>query len=164
MNRVSVFHRLILFSVEAYLDDIKADGTYQYEFMLKLRSKLRSYIQGHRFSREEFLIVRALAETDAIKAMSALQIDRTIYSLELLVYFIQQIPKSDRPFLNMSDTKILTAKAELIKDMMQMRQEKKESYDRVKDVITDSRINAKKYFHYCDDQIVGKYLPSNASR
>lgn len=156
INRQSVFQRLIIFSVEGYLEEISADQTYQYPFMVKLRGAIRSYMKFHKFTQEEAKIVISLSDTPFMQSLSELEIDRTIYALELLVLYINEIPKRDRAILNIADKKILDIKTELIMDMLEMRRERQESHERVSEIVRDSRVNAKKYFEYCEQEIVKK--------
>ena len=98
--------------------------------------------------------VTRLSECDFMIKLSERQIDRVIYALELLVIYTQGIEKPKRAFLNISDRKILEAKSGLIKDMLRLRATNPESHKRVKEIIDESRINAKTYFNYCEKEIV----------
>ncbi len=156
INKRSVFQRLIIFTVEGYLEDITADQTYRYDFMIRLRSAIRTYMRCHKFTQDEAKVVISLSDTPFMLALAELEIDRTIYALELLVLYIKEIPKADRALLNISDKKIIQIKTDLIMDMLKMRRDKPDAHKRVSEIISDSRINAKKYYSFCETEIVQK--------
>jgi len=156
MNKRSIFTRLILFTVEGYLADIDPKVTYNYAFLLRIRTAIRMFIQGHRFSREEFLIVNKLSGSDFMNKLVERQVDRTIYAIELLTLYIMLIDKAERATLNISDKKILNLKSEFVMDMLKMRMNKPEEHQRVKQIVEDTRINAKMFFNYCEEEICGK--------
>jgi hypothetical protein len=83
--------------------------------------------------------------------MVEVQIDRTIFALEMLYIYVTDLPKNKRANLNISDKKLLAAKGELIKDMLKLKQRSDLNYDRVKEIVDDSRIAAKKYFYFIKD-------------
>jgi len=147
MNTKSVFQRLILFSVDGYLDDISNETTYNYAFVLRIRTSIRSYILFHKFNKEEDSLLKELAETTAMKNMSNMQIDRVMFAIELLYLYITQIDKKDRAHLNISDDKIKKLKSTLVMDMLKLKH-RSDSYDNVKEIVDDSRVGAKHYFYF----------------
>ena len=153
MNKESLFQRLIIFSIESYLDDINNDTTYNYNTVLKLRTSIRSYIWFHKFSPQEDKVLKHLAETDTMKNMSSMLVDRTIFAIELLYLYVTKIPKNKRAHLNMSDKKLLNLKSILTIDMLKLNKKDTDSYKRVKEIVDDSRIAAKKYFFFIENYI-----------
>ena len=145
-----VFEKLILFTIEGYLDDITAKTTYNYEFVLKIRSAVRGFMTFHRLNKEEYDKVMALAETDYMKKLRDVQVDRTLFALELIHLWVSLNPKKERATLNISDKKLLHAKAELVMDMLKLKSKDKDSYKRVKEIADDSRITAKGYYGYAE--------------
>ena len=144
----SLKQRLILYTIEGYLDDISDESTYNYPFMIKLRTAIRGYMMFHKFNKSEYEKVMKIADTEFMKDMQSIQVDRTIYALELLYLYVDLIPKSKRANLNISDHNLMSAKSELIKDMLKLKYKSTEDYNRVKDIVDSSRIAAKKYFHF----------------
>jgi len=151
MNKQSVFQRLIAYTIEGYLSDIDPKTTYNYYFMLKLRTQIRAYRTFHRFDKEEHDEIIKVADSEYRKNAREQQVDRTIFALELLYLYVTQKPKHKRAHLNISDNKLKGAKAELITDMLKLKQRRELEYDRVKEIISDSRISAKGYFGYCEE-------------
>ena len=154
INKKSILNRLIIYTVEGYLQDIDPDETYLYEFFMRLRTGIRMHIKGHRFSKEEFAIVDQLSRTKEMEDLSEQLIDRVIYALELLLVYIEEIPKQERAIIGVGDKKIIEAKSNLIKDMIRMRINKPDAHKKVKEIILDSRINAKRYFEYCKREVL----------
>jgi len=143
--------KLVLFTIEAYLDEINDETTYNYPFMIKLRTAIRGYMQFHKFSPDEYAVVKDIADTEFMKSMVDVEVDRTIFSLELLYLYVKEIPKKDRANLNISDKKLLGAKVDLVMDMLKLKKDRPDSYLRVKEIVTDSRIAAKKYFMFIEE-------------
>jgi len=129
--------------------------TYNYAFMVKLRTAIRMYMNTHKFSKAEYDEVMKVADSDFMKNIKKQEVDRTIFALELLYLYVSVIPKSKRAILNISDKKLLKAKSELVVDMLKLKQRRKDEYNRVKDIIDDSRISAKKYFGFCEEFLKG---------
>ena len=154
MNKQQLFQRLILYTIEGYLDDIKNDTTYNYPFMLKLRTAIRSYMVFHKFNREEYNEVMRIADTEFMENAKEQMVDRVIFALEMLFLYVKEIPKNKRAMLNISDSKLIQAKTGLIMDMLKMKQSRPESHTRVKEIIEDSRINAKRYFYFCQEELI----------
>jgi len=149
----SLSQRIILYSVEGYLDDISSKTTYNYAFVLRIRTAIRSYITFHRFSPDEHKLVMKLADTPEMKGMSEYGVDRTIFAIELLYLYVTLIPKSDRAHLNISDEKIKKLKSQMVMDMLKLKQENEESHKRVKEIIQDTRVAAKRYYHFIERYI-----------
>jgi hypothetical protein len=143
--------RLIIYTIEAYLDEINSKETYNYPFMIKLRTAIRAYMTFHRFSQKEYEEVMKIADTQFMKDMVNVQVDRTIFALEMLYLYVKEIPKHKRANLNISDTKLLAAKGELVKDMLKLKKRSDLDYNRVKEIVYDSRLAAKRYFYFVKD-------------
>jgi hypothetical protein len=105
----------------------------------------------HRFSPEEYTEVMKIADTEFMKNMINIEVDRTIFALELLYLYVKDIPKKDRANLNISDKKLLNSKVELITDMLKLKQRNPDGYERIKEIVDDSRIAAKSYFGFIEN-------------
>jgi len=151
MSISHVKQKLICFTIEAYLDEINSKETYNYPFMIKLRTAIRAYMTFHRFSPKEYTEVMKIADTQFMKDMVNVQVDRTIFALEMLYLYVKEIPKHKRANLNISDTKLLAAKGELVKDMLRLKKRSDLDYNRVKEIVDDSRLAAKQYFYFVKD-------------
>jgi hypothetical protein len=92
-----------------------------------------------------------IADTQFMKDMVNVQVDRTIFALEMLYLYVKEIPKHKRANLNISDTKLLAAKGELVKDMLKLKKRSDLDYNRVKEIVDDSRLAAKRYFYFVKD-------------
>ena len=150
MNKTSLKQRLVLFSVESYLNDITAETTYNYPFVLNLRTSIRSYIHFHRFNKEEHKLVLALADTPGMESMTEVEVDRTLFAIELMYLYITLIDKKDRAHLNISDTKIKKLKSTLIVDMLKLKHDNPDSHLRVKSILDDTRVAAKRYYSHIE--------------
>lgn len=151
----SVFHRLILFTIEGYLDEIEPEQTYQFAFMLKLRGSLRSYMKGHRFDKYEYEIVKEIAETEFMKRANEMQIDRVIFAIEMLYLYTSKIEKKKRAVLRISDDKIMNIKRGIIMDSLELKNRNEADHARVTEIVRETRINARKYYEFCESHILG---------
>jgi len=154
INKKSVFQRLIIYSIEGYLDEINPKETYNYNFMIKLRTAIRMYMNTHKFTTEEYnKLINPLSREAFMFKMNTIQIDRTIFALELLYLYVTGIDKKDRALLNIGDKKLLGAKSELIKDMLKLKSRKKLDYEKVNEIVKESRLGAKSYFGFCEEYL-----------
>ena len=142
---------LIINYIEVYLDEINSNETYNYPFMIKLRAAITAYLTLDRFSRKEYEEVMKIADTQFMKDMVNVQVDRTIFALEMLYLYVKEIPKHKRADLNISDTKLLAAKGKLVRDMLKLKKHSDLDYNRVKEIVDNSRLAAKRYFDFIEN-------------
>ena len=148
-----LFQKVILFTIEAYLDDINPKDTYNYPFMLKIRTAIRGYLVWHKMSPEEADKVISTGKHEFMEKLTHQQIDRTIYALELLYLYIKEIPKRERANLNISDEKIKLAKAGLVTDVLKLKHKNTETGARIKEIVKESRVTAKQYYAYLEENL-----------
>ena len=142
----ATFNKAILFTILEYLEKATlAENAYERDKLLRLKSCISGYRAFHKFSREEALYLTELGKRKEMIRLRENEVDWAIYALELMYMYITTIHKKDRPHINFSDAKIKLLKAHLITDMLRLKQNNIESYDRVKEIINDSRITAKMY-------------------
>lgn len=157
INKEHLFQKLMLFTIEGYLDDISPDETYNYVFMLKLRSQIRGYMTFARLDKEEYLYTQEMAKKDFALHHVERMIDRNIFALELLYLYVTRIDKKERAFLNISDKKLKNAKASLVMDMISFKSRAtKEDHSKIQDIVKESRLSAKLYFEYHHTYIIGE--------
>ena len=149
----SSLNKIILFTVMEYLDKhTKTKSCYQRDKMIKILGAVKGYSVFHRFSKEEAEYITKLGKTDTMKNIKEIEVDYAVYALELLNIWIDIIPKKERPHLNYSDKRIKFLKAELIRDLLALKYKNEEEYSKVKEIVTQSRIVAKQFFHYFDEE------------
>lgn len=151
MNK-SLLNKIILFTIVEYLEKQMLDEeSYQRDAMRKIVSSINGWKTFHRFSRAEAELVGKWGQTEAMTKLREVEVDYSIYALELLQLYVTLVPKKQRAHLGISDAKITMLKANLIKDMLRLKQ-RGGSYDRIKDITDQSRLVAKRFFHYFDEQ------------
>jgi len=150
----SIFNKVMLHTISSYLEkQVEDKETYERDFLVKILGALKAYQMLHRFDSNEAKMVAEIGEHEAMEKMKVIEIDFSIYSIELLQLFVDEIPKKQRPHLNIADKKIRALKANLIKDMLRLKFRDDESYARVKEIVDQSRLVAKRYFFYMFEQL-----------
>ncbi len=155
MSKYGILNKLVIFTALEYIQKaVEEETTYEREFMLRILGQLKAYRVMHRFNQEEANMLTRLGEEPAMKAIREKEIDFGIYSLSLLTLWIERIPKKERPHLNISDAKIMKLKSNLIMDVLRLKQKNKDSYERVKEIVDDSKLVAKQFFAHVEESLV----------
>ena len=150
----SVFNKVVLFTVLEYLEkQMKEKSTYQRDVMLQLLGQIKGYKTFARFSQEEANELSLLGSTPAIKKLREIEVDYSIYALELMALWVKLVPKRQRPHLNFSDSRILKLKSTLIMDMIRMKAQNADYAENVALIVSDSRLVAKKFIHLLDNEV-----------
>lgn len=145
--------KVALFTVLHYTEQTDKES-YNYEFTEKIRAAINRYLRFHKLTQEEADFIIEISKHERMQELTAIQIDYNIYAMELLTLWVEFIPKQERrSALNISDKKIMQAKAKMIMDMIKFKQTDQEKHAKVKEIIQDSQKAARAYFDYIKEQI-----------
>ena len=149
----NILNKVVLFTVLEYIEKQKSqhDEIYQREELTKIASSIKGYQMFHRFSQSEANVVIALGKEPSMQKLKETEVDYAIYAIELLYLWAKQVPNSNRPHLNYSDTRIRKLKTTLIMDMLKTRET--ESHPRIKEIVEQSRLVAKHFFGFFESRI-----------
>lgn len=151
---MNLLNKIIIHTTESHLSKaIKEDNeTYQRDKTLNILNKLSGYKVFHKFDEAEHKKLVELGKSDTLEAIKKIEIDYSVYAIYLLNEWIDNVPKRNRPMLNLSDNKIKELMASLVKDKLELKYRNKENYKKVSAIIHNSKMAAKRYFHFFDNE------------
>jgi hypothetical protein len=143
----------VLFTIHEYLETTIKESKSVDDFVYQLRSTLAGYKSFHRLSADEAEILMNLGKDEVMMNIVDEEISFLIFALELLRIWTEFYPKSERPSLNISDKRFKGAVGAFVIPMLKLKQSDPERYDRMKPIITDSKMTAKKFFMYAEEKL-----------
>ena len=150
MNK-PMHNKLILHTVDMYLEKALENDCYQKDNIRLLRSKILGYKTFHKFTKAESDEIIALGTHQYMVRLRERHVDYAVYALSLLAEWVERRDKKDRPALNISDKRMLEMKSNLIMDMLMLKKREPEIYNKVKDIIAESKMVAKMYVTYTEE-------------
>ena len=153
----SAFNKVILFTVYSYLDKqlSQVDYSYQKDALREMTTKIMGFRNFHKFTLAEAKEIKTLGGTPAFEAVRKIEVDYSIYAIELLYLWVELVPRSKRPVLNISDKKIKKIRADLTMDMLRLRHSdvSPERIEEVKGIVAQSKLTAKKFTYMLDEEV-----------
>lgn len=144
--------KLIMNTVHLYIENaLKEPEVYQRDILRNIYGKLRGYTIFHKFNEQEHKILMELGNHEYMEKLKKTEVDFSVYAMSLLQELINDVPKQKR-FINISDKKILQYKADMIKDMLRLKS-RETTYDNVKEIVEQSRMTAKQFYHYTKENL-----------
>lgn len=149
-----MINKLIIFTAEAYITGAVNDSRcYQREALLGILTNIKGYRAFHRFDKDQHKKIVELGKSETAEAIKSVEVDFSVYALELLNVWVDEIPKSNRPRFNLSDKRINATRAKLVKDMLQLKHRDAAEYEEVKKIVDQSRMTAKRFFHHFHNEL-----------
>ncbi len=154
MTRLNM-NKVVLFTVMEYIRKQLHSGneTYRSSDLAVLFARLETYQKTHKFTPQAAKEISELGDTDRFQRVRDVEVDYSIYALELLALWVKLIPKHARPMIYYSDHKILKLKSTLVMDVLKMKSRKAERADEVSEIVNESRLVAKKFLHLLDNEV-----------
>ena len=152
-SKYATMNKVILFTIESYIEKCKEEGTEPTEFHLKLLSSIKGWKTFHMFNVPEAKQVIKIAEEEGLQKILDTPVSFLVFSLELIKQLTEHhnkdgIPKKDRPFLNIAEKKLTGGRALYAVSMLKLKQRDEEQYRETKEIIDQSVITAKHFFDY----------------
>jgi len=148
-----LFSKTMLITVLHYAEHAN-NNTYNKDFIVRLRGAINGYLTFHKLNTKESQQVIEIGKREFITKLKETEIDYSVHLMALMEHWVKLIPKEDRRnALNISDKKILQNKSKLILDMLQLKSRDKDEYNRVKLIVSDSELVAKKYAYYLSEEL-----------
>ena len=148
-----IFNQLVLFTCHSYLEKSQNDGLNLSPIHHQLKASISAYMMLHRFSKAEAKIITDLGEDERLKKITATEVSYLVYVLELVKLFVETVPKSERPHLNISDKRLKHGKAHYFAFMLEMKRRDPEQYKKTKDLVNDSVLSAKHFFGFMEEHL-----------
>jgi len=157
-NPYLVFNKLILFTAEAYLSKSVEDGLTVEPLHKKIISGIRAYMVMGRFSKEEAKLLQNLGKHKYMQDLKKTEIAFVVYALELLRLYTEEVPQQFRKniYLGVGNRELKKGRAFFALSMLRLKQRDAEQYRETREIIDTSVLIAKKFFMYCEDQLVTK--------
>jgi len=149
--KTGLHNKLVLHTADLYIEKALENECYQREALLTLHTRIMGYKVFHRFSPEESDEIQELGNDPFMVRLKGIDVDWACYSIFVLAEWINLTPKNERPQINFSDKKIKLLQAAIVKDMLNLKLRNKDEYDKVKSIIDQTRMTAKKYVQYSKD-------------
>lgn len=158
MKNYTLFNRLILFTVEAYIARAIEDGTTHEDFHKKLVGGIRSFMVMGRFSKKESERLQKLGEDPIMEKIKNQEISFVVYALELMRLWVTEVPREVRKniYLGVSNKKLLLGRAYFVKTMLHLKHTDEESYKEKRQIIDESVLNAKHFFSFFEEKLTCK--------
>lgn len=149
-----IFDKLIVHTSFLYLQTALEDETcYQRDKVRVVKSKLSGLHVGYKFTGDEHKRLVEVGNTDTAKRIKSVKIDFSVYGVSLLYEYVTRKPKEERIRFNMSDEKIKQLRADMVKDMLELKWKNTAKYEETKKIVEQSKRTAKEFYMYFEEEL-----------
>ena len=149
----SMYHKVVLMTCLEYIEkQLQGDETYRSAELGVILERLKAFKSFRRFSPEEAKELVELGKQKSFQDIKKTEVDFSIYALSLLFEWTKLTPKKERPQLMLSDSKITSLYSGLVMDMVRLKQ-RSSTYEKVKNIVDDSKLTAKRFIHLLDNEV-----------
>lgn len=151
----ALFNALLLFTAQIYIQHDIDDGFNQSSRDRKIVAGVEAYRQMGRFSKEEHAIIKDIGEHEFMEKLKNQTVSRTVVALELLKLWVETTSRESRKniHLGVGNRKLRAGAATFAIDLLKMKKTDIDKYNRTKNIVNDSKVNAKLYFSYVQEHI-----------
>ncbi len=160
----TLLNKIILFTVDTYIDRMKAEGAPIPKVLTDLKIAIVSYKFNNRFTKEEAATVLEFGKDQELKDIIGIEISHLIFILTVIKIWVEIIDKKDRPLLNISDKRLIKGKAEYAMFMLNLKQKDNDSYKEKKEIIDESVKTAEKFMDYHINKLDSNESNNNGSK
>ena len=156
-ERLYLFNRVILAHLELWVQEhIDNDDGEVPDILLQMKTKGFQMRIINGFTPKEIKILKKIESTDEFKEIknSDIQISYLVHSLVVLKLWIEDIPKDDRPALNIAEDRLKYGKAYYTKHMLLAKKLDHEFYEKEKIIIDNTEKAATKWYKLIKKQIL----------
>ncbi len=150
MNKYDLLNRSVLAScylwIQNHLDE-RAGGEIP-EICYKIKTAGFNSLHINRFSKEEADLLKEITHSEEFRPIKETEISLIVMPLEVMKLWIENVPKENRPIINISDKKLLRGKNEYLMYMLSVKHKKPEMYQKQKDIIDRTAANASAWFDH----------------
>ena len=136
---------LILFTVQAYLEEELKSGNSTDEDHILIKTAIEGWRTFRNFSKFEAELIQEVGRDERMEKIKAKEISYAVYALVLL----QEFAKDDRKrgvFIGVGRKKLLAGDSVFVVPMLAEKKRDKESYEAKHKIILESRLNAKHFY------------------
>ena len=157
-NQLSLLNRLVLAQAYVWIKQVSEEGSEMPEIAYKIRTAGHNSMMINRFDNDERKIIKEIAEDPRTIEIAKRQTSPVIQGLELMKLWSEDIPKEDRPNINISDAKLKPGKNAYVIHMLKLKQLDEEDHANKRQVISDSSEMTFLWYNVCKDIISEKDL------
>lgn len=160
-NKYQLFNKVVLASIHQWVSthQKKNDGKVP-DILLKLSTKGFNMKAVTGFENDEVKKLKAVETDPEFMGIKAKEISYLIHALVVLKLWIEDIPKRERPLLNISDDKMILGKAVYFKHMLLAKQVDPELYASEKLIIDETVEAAELWYKYFKKELVSSQTTS----
>ncbi len=148
MLDTQLFNKVILFTIDAYITRMRSDSLELPTLLTDLKLSIIAFKPANMFTEEESKKVIAYGKDPELKEIVETEISHIIFILTVIKLWAELISKKDRPFLNISDKRLIKGKAEYAMYMLGLKQTDNDKYKDKKDIIDTSVKTAERFIDY----------------
>ena len=110
------FHKLVLLTVKNYLNEVTVPDNKNFEELVIIKKALEEYQEKIEFSKKEQTVMDEFSNLLASELTKNMTINRIIFALEILSFYLAFFPKKDRANIHISDSRVKNAKGFYLAD------------------------------------------------
>lgn len=149
-----IFDKLIVHTTYLYISEaLKNEVCYQRDSLIEVKSKLAGLHIAYKFTDDEHKALVDAGSTEEAKRIKDKEIDFSIFAISLICEYIADKPKKERIQFNMSDAKINTLMACLVRDMLELKHRDESRYANTKEIVEHSKSTSKEFYQYFKDNL-----------
>ena len=150
----NLLNKAILFTIDVYIDRMKADKVEIPHILNRLKLGLITYRKHNMFNKEEAEFVMKVGQDPKLKEIVHVEVSHLLFILTVIKLWIEIVPKKQRPILGVSDNKLSKGRAVYAVQMLKLKQTDKESYEEKKQIIDTSVETAKRFMDYHLEKLI----------
>ena len=140
---------LMLATAQAYIENSIKDGLTDETMHHQISSGIKGWLTFRKLSKEEAKLLVRLGEDEYMQKLKEVEISFIVYALEILRMAVEEYDFN----IGVGKKKLLRGKSVFVVGMLQTKRKDKEKYDRLKAIIDESTIVAKKFYGYTQERI-----------
>ena len=149
---IQTLNKVCLFVVQDYLQRT-ADETELPVILYRLKASIQGYKSFHMFDITEAKEVLKISKDPKLLAIMDKEVSFLVFAMEVMKLWTEDIPKEQRPHLNISDKRFKLGGRNFFKQMLYLKQTDKEQYEDKKDIIDTSIDVAREFYTFHKEKV-----------
>ncbi len=155
MNKYDLLNRAVLAQCFLWVENHTEarDGELP-NICYKIRTAGHNSLHINRFSREEAELLKEITQSEAFKLIKETDISLIVMALEVMKIWVTDIPKENRPIINISDRKLLMGKNTYFAYMISVKKTNPKMYEDQKEIIERTATNSLLWYNHLKERLV----------
>jgi len=146
-KQLRLFNRLVLAQAYIFSKQCEQDNADMPPIAYRIKTAAFNSFHINRFDDEERACIKNIAELPGMEELKKMQTSAIINILELIRIWVEEIPREDRPNINISDKKLLLGKNHYVLHMMKLRKNKPDVHSEMKELVQLSTESVEKWYN-----------------